>query len=86
MEDNTKVSILVETLLRAYLLVDLGMDAVEQLRDGVEKGILAREKRVIDRRRKASNQEDLECLRNSSRRLRFLVAVVEKRVVRSLAG
>lgn len=60
---------------------------MEQLRDGVEKGILAREKKVTsDRRRKnVGNQDDLEWMRNSSRRLRLLIEVVEKRVLRRLA-
>lgn len=94
-EDNAKLSLLIETLLRLFvqdpnIKYESSLDDFAALKEAVEKGIEAREsKNTSGKRRKrsksASNADDsakfwLQC---SSERMRLLMPVYEKKLLKA---
>lgn len=93
-EDNAKVAVCVETLLRVYVTSGGPIVDIEALSKSIEKGIAAREKKATPstggpgRKRGAkgtnsgvSNEKaDLEAMQMSAERLRVLVEVLRMKV------
>ncbi|KAL3421047.1 hypothetical protein PVAG01_07492 [Phlyctema vagabunda] len=85
-EDNAKYSILIESLMRLFVTAGCPLDHTPELVDAVEKGIAAREAKLLtrpDRRRKVpvvnrENAAEALLLKASSARLRALVAWAEE--------
>lgn len=82
-EDNTKVSILVESILRLFSTA-AGVEPTPSLKAAIEKGITVREaKTKIDRRRKENSvkrkeeESDKLWLMGSGERLKSLLALLE---------
>lgn len=83
-QDNAKVSMLVENMLRLFLKA-CECDNTPSLVSAVEKGIAARENKVKgDKRRKDINlkskaeDSDMVWLKSSGERLRMLLVWIEK--------
>ena len=80
-EDNAKVSLLIETLFR-LLAIHGGIECTEELVAAVEKGIKAREKKCTGTRRKKSgsskDDEDMYWLNASAERMRLLLGRYRK--------
>jgi len=80
-EDNAKVSLLVETLFR-LLATHGGIEYTAELMAAVEKGIKAREKKCTGTRRKKSggskDDEDMYWLNASAERMRLLLRRYER--------
>jgi hypothetical protein len=80
-EDNAKVSLLVETLFR-LLATHGGIECTAELVAAVEKGIKAREKKCTGTRRKKSggtkDDEDMYWLNASAERMRLLLRHYKK--------
>jgi hypothetical protein len=81
LEDNAKVSILNEALLRLLNFVG-GIEWTPSLEKSVEKGIAAREKKVTERKKgKKKTQDDGErkAMEESAMRMRLLLAVLKRK-------
>ncbi|RDW66242.1 hypothetical protein BP6252_09877 [Coleophoma cylindrospora] len=85
--DNAKFSILIESLLRLFLVADCALEYTPSLVEAVETGIKAREKKAaakIDRRKKVNTMrreaEEVErmWLETSGQRLREILAYVRE--------
>lgn len=83
MEDNTKVSLLVETLFR-LLAIHGGIECTPELIAAVDKGIKAREKKCTGTRKKkygsAKDDEDMIWLNASAERMGLLLAYYQKAI------
>jgi hypothetical protein len=78
-EDNAKVSILVETLLRLFV-TNCDVSLTKEFVDAVERGVGAREAKCrVLKRGKARSGEDMLWLRKSGERIGFLVEVLRGR-------
>jgi hypothetical protein len=81
--DNAKVSIMIETLFKLFAL-ECDVELTEELIDAVDKGIAAREAKIIDRRKKrgAKNKEEEEArldLKASGQRIKWLLQAIERK-------
>jgi hypothetical protein len=87
-EDNAKVSLLVETLFRLFV-TSCGAENSPELAAAVESGIIAREKKCNDRRKKAGwakNDANMIWLNASATRIRYLLQFVRKGELTSSAS
>ena len=79
-EDNAKVSLLVETLFRLFVTT-CGAENSPELAAAVEGGIVAREKKCNDRRKKAGwakNDANMILLNASARRIRLVLQFIQE--------
>ena len=81
MEDNAKVSLLVETLFR-LLATYGGIKCTAELESAVDRGINARQKKCTSTRKKKlgsiKDEEDMYWLTASAERMRMLLRRLEK--------
>jgi hypothetical protein len=87
-EDNAKVSILVETLFR-LLTTTRDIDPSPELSAAIRRGVAARENKCTGNKRKksssAKDEEDLVWLRSSAERMRFMREFVHERLVMAMS-
>lgn len=87
-EDNAKVSILVETLFRLLTIMS-DIDPTPQLSAAIEKGIKARRDRCMGiqgkRSARAKDEKNMVWLRSSADRMRFLLDFVHERLVMAMS-